>query len=115
MQAQSAGVVAVTTGKSRDQLQEQPFTVTGIINNTGSQRRVVNQYFPMNVLLGITKQQFDSDSHQYTSQVTTNPSALCKLAINVCDINGITGSTMRCQTTLTFSVQMYDRKVQNQS
>lgn len=111
----SQGLNYALAGRSHDEVSELPFTVTRILNDSGSQNATVRQYFPMYTLLGVTPNQFSSDVSQYQAAVTASPAAMPKLKMAVGSIVGETGATVQCKVTLKFHSVFYDRIVQDQS
>ena len=60
-QFQPSNGVYTLTGKSPSELNEQPMSITRAINNTGSQKGTVSQFFPMHSVSGLTALQFKAD------------------------------------------------------
>lgn len=115
MTAGSQGMSYSLSGLSHDQVSELPMSVTKTINDSGSQKAIVSQYFPMHVLLGITKMQFDSDTLSYSAAFGANPSAIPKVRFSAGSITGASGDTIQCKVSMIFYTMCYDRITQQQS
>lgn len=114
---QPPGGTLSLAGKNPSRVKELPMAVTRVINNTGSQRIVINQYVPLHQVIGISYLQFKSDVDTYQAVVTDNP-ALCPMLRIACASNDTahgSSQAITCATTLTFYSTFYDRVIQNQS
>lgn len=113
-QAQPPGGTFTLAGKSPDVVKEQPMSVTRLINDSGSQTKVIIQYFPMSKLSGVTDLQYKADVDIFSAAVTANPAATPFLRMALCNLSG-TASTLQVRVSLTYFCQFYDRIVQSQS
>jgi len=103
------------TGKLRDTVAELPMSNIIVINDSGKQTRTVTQRFKMNNLLGISPVQFEADTSQYSSNFASSPSAMPKLKLSAMAIGGVAGGKVRCQVTLVYHTQVFDRIIQSSS
>lgn len=102
------------TGKSLDEIDEQPMSIVRRVNNTGSQKVHVKQYFPMHRILGLTPLQFKADLSEYTGNAATNPGSIPLFKIAALNIAG-TATAVSVTIKFTFYSQFYRRSVLPQS
>ncbi len=104
-------------GASINQMHEKPWFSGLDINDSGSQRRVLTQYFAMEDLIGCTKLQFDSDSALYSALTNQNPQTGAFLHVALAEYTGgIPAFTVcRITVTLTYHCMFWNRVVLAQS
>ncbi len=98
-------------GKTPRQLKEQPMSVTRTINNSGSQKVTVKQFFGIHTVSGLTKLQFDADNDIFTASVNLSPSIQPRYHIGICSDRLTAGASMIARTSITFYSKMYDRRI----
>lgn len=104
------------TGQTGYAAAEQPMTVTRMINNTGSQVRVIKQYFPMAQIIGVTPLQFKAAfNNSYTAAFGANPGFMPTLRFAIGDTTGNAGTTCTIQCNITYYVQCSERAPLSQS
>jgi len=103
------------TGKSPQTLREQPMSITRSINNTGSQKGSIKQYFPISTLSGLTNLQFKADVDLFTAPVAENPPAVPLLRFAVASDRNTQSATIIFQTKITYYTTFYERKQLNMS
>lgn len=112
---QGSGGSFALTSNGIDVLKEQPMTVTRELNNTGSQRAIVNQYFPLSVVEGVSKLQFNTNLEDYSAAVNANPVRTPYLRLAVASSNGTNGASCYVRVMITYYCHFYQRKTQAQS
>ncbi len=111
MQFQSHNNAYDMVGKTPRQLKEQPMSVTRTINNSGTQKITVKQFFPIYTVSGLSKLQFNADNDIFTASVNLNPAIQPRYHIGLCSDRLQAGATIIARTTITYYSRMYDRKI----
>jgi len=99
-------------GKTSTQIKEQPMSITRAINNTGSQRGYLKQYFPIHSLSGLTRLQVKADVDLFSSPTGGNPEAVPFFRCSAGSDRGNAGATILINIKVTYFATMYERKVQ---
>jgi hypothetical protein len=103
------------TGYTTDVIAERPGTWVGYLNNTGSQRVILDQYFPIWQLMGLTPSQFENQLAEYAAGVTANPTVTPYLRFAIAAADFSSTPTCRVQVILEFDCEFYQRKSLAQS
>lgn len=102
---------ATIAGLSIDTCEKMPMCVVKRVSDSGSQRRRVVQYFPMNQLFGWTKQQFNSDVDSTTGPYNNDPGSVPIVELGVGDLAAATAiKYMRYTIKMTYYTTLYDRQ-----
>ncbi len=102
-------------GKAIDVVKEQPMSVTRIINNTGSQTRIIKQYIPLHTVAGLSSLQYKADMTDFSAPFSASPAQVPLLRFSAASARGLTGATILCRCEMIFFTQVYDRIVLVQS
>lgn len=87
-----------------------PFVKVLRLANSGSQRRMVKQYFPMHQLFGMTKEQFRVERSNSTGPYNGNPASVPTMSIALANARGAaTATTMLLRVKITYYVELYER------
>jgi hypothetical protein len=108
-QFQAPSVTQTVTGADVGAVMERAGVWTHNLNNTGEQAIVLDQYFPMHVLVGVTPQQFAANLEDYQSLCTTNPARGPFLRIATAALDGSSTPTVRLEATLMFYSSFFER------
>lgn len=112
---QAPGVPTSITGSDPNTIMERLGMWTANLNNTGDQEVVFTQRFTLPDLCGCTKQQFDSNTEDYQSAVSTSPVRTPFLRLAIAALDGSSTPTVRCETLLIFEVEYFERLILPQS
>lgn len=106
----SSSTTSTLTGVRTENVLERPQVVVRTLNNSGSQKVYVKQYFDIATVEGLTKIQFKSTSSDiYCANTNASPSALPTIALSACSTLGNSGNTVNCNVKLTYYSQLYER------
>ncbi len=114
-QLQGPGGVYSLTGKTVNEIKEQPMSATRVVNNTGKQVVIMKQYIPIHKVIGITDLQFKADLTQYSATMPATPSLNVFARMSAASLRGNASATIICRATFTYYCQCYDRIVLSQS
>lgn len=87
-----------------------PNTIIKRINDSGSQRRRLSQYMPMNVLYNLTKLQTNADSENTTGPFNGSPAFVPRLQLALVNLkdNDLT-RRVSCDVRITYYTTLYGR------
>lgn len=116
VQPSSSTISTLTGGNTPDYL-ERPQSVVRELNNSGSQKVHIKQYFDIARIEGLSKLQFSSaNSDVYCANYNANPGATVTLALAAgCYTQGISGAAVNCFVKLTYYAVLYERIQPGQS
>lgn len=105
-----------TTSGNPDTLTENPLIETKALSPSGVNRVVVikRRFKPWD-LLGISKEQYLYELSDYAGAVSSNPTIMPVLAVNVASFDGTGSETTKCQTIITYTARWYSRITQSSS
>lgn len=93
-------------------LERSPMTLVNRMNDSGSQKKHLTQYFPMNQLVGWTKEQFRADNDTSTAPHNTYPVLTPRLQLCVANMTDNTLRFIRVRVKLTYYTTCYGRYAQ---
>jgi len=108
-QFQAPSVTQTVTNADVGAVMERSGVWTHNLNNTGEQAIVLDQYFPMHVLAGVTPMQFTSNLEDYQALCTTSPVRTPNLRIAIAALDGSSTPTVRLEATLMFYSTFFER------
>jgi hypothetical protein len=108
-QFQAPSVTQTVTGADVQTVMERSGVWTKNLNNTGEQVAVLDQYFPMHLLCGVTPMQFTANLEDYQALCTTNPARGPFLRLAVAALDGSSTPTVRCECTFMFYTSFFER------
>ncbi len=119
----SLGMLVTNPGDTRTinantpaQVAEKAMGLTRSLNDTGSQKTSIKQYFPMHTLFGWTKQQMAVDMENTTGSVAGNPASKPLIHLAVASLRSADPTpSLIVKVTLEFYCDVYERVAQGQS
>lgn len=112
---QPSGGSATLTAETWESATEKPMMVTRVINNTGSQKAMVKQFFKMNTIEGLSKVQYNASLSNYSALVTANPTSTPYLRIAAANVQDATSGYMYASVKITYYCQFWERETLAQS
>lgn len=97
------------TGKDCGKLSSVPSCVVKHLNDTGSQRRKIIQYFPMHQLYNVSKLQFLAETGNYTGPYNNNTGTPVYMELGVANMSASVAATVKFKLNITYYTQCYDR------
>lgn len=105
--------------KSYTTVKEMPNSKVVLLNEGGGKQIVtIKRSYPMHVLLGVSKLQFDADVGVFDAIAANDPSAtagVCRLVVAIADSTKGSDGTCDCSTRITMTTDWYERKTLAQS
>jgi hypothetical protein len=102
-------------GKDVEAMSEQPLTVVGQLNNTGSQRCVARRRFSVAEVEGLRPAEFIGNITDYSAPVTSNPTNTPYLRIAAAQPGAGGSADVRVAINIVMHAELYLRKVLAQS
>lgn len=96
-------------------LEEAPWTTLKSISNTGDQKVIQRIFIQNPQCLGLTKDQYTSDTNQYGAAVTASPTQQTYLRLAVLSTQGGASSSIKLKITLTYGTMFWNRVTLTQS
>ncbi len=112
---QDATNAYAVTGNTPDTMIEKPGVMFRDINNTGAQVVNYQQEFAIPHIMGITRQQFEADTLNYSAATGANPTLTPYIRMAICALDGSSTPTVRVQACLMYYVSFWERVTLGQS
>lgn len=90
-------------------LERAPMTVVNRINDSGSQKKRIVQYIPLNQALGWTKEQFRVEMGNSTGPYNGNPGLTPRLQLCVANNTSAVAKTINARVKITYYTVLYGR------
>jgi hypothetical protein len=114
VQVQASTVATTLSGRTINQVCEDPLTFSSPISNSGVQKVVFRTVVDIASVEGITRTQFEGDSN-YAALVGASPTNVPLLRIATASTSGATQPTLVARVKLTFIGEFYQRNLLGQS
>lgn len=102
---------AIST-KDVQYLERAPMTCVNRMNDSGSQKKHMVQYFPLNQLCGWNKLQYNADNDFSCATYNTNPTLAPRLQLGVANNVDATQQTVRVRVKITYYTTCFGRYAQ---
>lgn len=110
---QPPGGVATLFNKLPSDVMTQPMSITRVINNTGSQKIVIQQKMPIHVLIGCTAEQYRSNLDRFigTSDglLPAGDADQAFMRLALCSDRNLGGTTILARIKITYNMTWFNR------